>query len=156
MSDLVFYLCFYSSFLVCTAYSYAIHNKSLYSFFFHISIDLGVEYLFIAKDLSNAGSVCLTELCCKVYLANTIAYWGVGKSGCAVKNKWYRNSLIYFRCLAEARFCICRVVLGDFSLVDTVISNHIFSEETKSKFSTVEFIVVENWPTAFSEKNNER
>lgn len=36
-----------------------------------------------------------------------------------------------------------RVVLGDFSLVDTVVSDYCFSTETREKYSDVEFILVE-------------
>jgi DeoR/GlpR family transcriptional regulator of sugar metabolism len=35
-----------------------------------------------------------------------------------------------------------RVVLGDLSLVDTVISDYDFSYETKKKFGSVEFITI--------------
>ena len=35
-----------------------------------------------------------------------------------------------------------RVLLGDLSLVDTVISNHKFSNDTKRKFSGVEFVEI--------------
>lgn len=37
-----------------------------------------------------------------------------------------------------------RVVLGDFSLVDTVISDHDFTKETKDSFPDVEFLKLEN------------
>ena len=36
-----------------------------------------------------------------------------------------------------------RVVLGDFSLVDGVISNYRFSDETKSRFPDVRFTETE-------------